>query len=391
MFFRRELLLLAATVGCYGTPHTTHSPDEASAGHGGSGGAAGTGGAMGTGGAAGTAGTMGTGGAGGASGGTGTGVGIAGNGGGTGGTTPTFVGGPCIATPDRQSAVEVFGRASDGHVYRRAFDGRRWGSWSVLAGLDGSLIDARSDLDCGASSDTIHIVATGLNPPGALIHAFGFGTSYNPFSRLVDPAIASQSPSIALIDNARSFVAWAAPMQQPALYDLESAVAPALLTPITTLTDEIVSGPDVSIQLSSVFVAAFDSTKTMAIYPLTSSSAGYNWRDPVRLFAPAQPFAFNPTICAETGFSGSSSINVAAVSGHELWFAGTTRTPAWPPEFSWATTSTDAASSPDCAVLRETPDQDAVVHIVTLSARGTIVDVQGNGTSWATTDLGLPP
>jgi len=371
---KRCLLFLAIAGGCFKTPQT--SIPAGVGGNGGNGGLSGTGG---TGAQAGTSGTGGSATAG------------AGGQAGTGGSATVFVGGPCVVTPD-QTAVEVFGRASDGHVYRRAFDGRNWGGWNHIAGLDGTMIDARSDLDCSASIDTIHIVAAGLNPPGALLHAFGFGTSYNAFVRELSPIVATQSPSVVSFDASRYYVAWAGRGQQPALYDLTSGATPIERTPITTLAADFVSGADISFQNPSILYAGFDSRGVLAIYQLSASSAGYNWRAPLTLFSPSQTFAFNPAICAENGLSGSFSINVAAVTGHALWFAGTPRIPSDPIQFlPWMTISTDAASSPDCVVLRSDPSLDAIVHVVALSSRGTIVDVQGNGMNWAMTELGAPP
>ena len=122
-----------------------------------------------------------------------------------GGSSPVFVGGPCVATPT-QDAIEVFGRNSDGHIYRRAYDGMNWGSWDSLVGLDGDMIDARSDLDCSATSTGVHIVASGLNPTGALLHAFGFGTSYNPFVRELSQFAFKPSPAIAVESDDHLFL-----------------------------------------------------------------------------------------------------------------------------------------------------------------------------------------
>jgi hypothetical protein len=286
--------------------------------------------------------------------------------------------------------VEVFGRASDGKIYRRAFDGRNWGSWTALAGLDGTMIDARSDLDCATSIDTTHVVATGLDPPGALLHAFGFGTSYNPFRRELSPTLVPQSPSIGLLTNNDFYLAWAGRLQLAELYEFPAGMAANRYSPITSLTDDLVSGADISLQSNAVLVAAFDSQNRLAIYPFSRS--GTSWLDPLKLESPAQTFAFNPAICAENGYSGSFSINVAAVTGHDLWFAGTPRNPTVPVQFSsWAAIGSDVASSPDCAVLRANPNLDAIIHIVTLSSRGTIVNVQGDGTTWTVTELGPPP
>jgi len=46
---------------------------------------------------------------------------------------------------------------------------------------------------------------------------------------------------------------------------------------------------------------------------------------------------------------------------------------------------------PTAQSLRENPGLDPIIHIVTLSSRGSVTDLVGNGTSWVTTDLGPPP
>ena len=131
----------------------------------------------------------------------GAGTGPAGTGGsGNGGSGPTFAGGPCVVSPDR-TAVEVFGRSSDGRILRRAYDGSNWGAWANLPALDGKMIDARSDLDCAAAGTTVHIVAGGLNPVGAVLRAFGFGTAYNPFARELAGLAFGPGPSVAQVQT----------------------------------------------------------------------------------------------------------------------------------------------------------------------------------------------
>jgi hypothetical protein len=387
MTWALTLLLIAAIAGCgYGTPRTNFSDGgSAGSGKGGTGGSAGgqagagdvgggTGGQAGTGGPSGTA------------------TGAAGvGGGGTGGSAAVFVGGPCIVSADRISAVEVFARASDGHIYRRAYDGRNWDKWANVPALDGTMIDARSDLDCATTFDTIHIVATGLNPVGALLHAFGSGTTYNSFSRELSSVTVAQSPSIALFENTAYEVGWADQIRGPGLFAVRTGMNPVELTPVTSLADSLISGVDIAKQFSSVFLAGFDSRGALAVYPLLRSSGGNLWDVPVKLGSPSGTFAFSPTICAETGLSGSSSVDVFAVIGSEVWFAGTPRLAGLSQFSPWTKVGVDAASAPDCVVLRENPNVvDAVLHVVTLSSHGTVLDLHGNGTDWLATDLGPP-
>jgi hypothetical protein len=391
----RTVLLLAAVTGCYGMPQIGgHHSDGGVDTNGGASGHAGTSPADGGGGAADAGGGL-DGGAGASDGLAGTfGGGAAGTGlggmGGSGGSNAVFVSGPCIVSPDRASAVEVFARASDTRIYRRAFDGRNWGSWSALIGLDGTLLDARSDLDCAASSDTIHIVAAGVNPVGSLQHAFGFGTTYNPFVRELPSVAIAQSPSIALLTNTAFYLGWAGSGQSPALFYFENGSNAVERTPITLLGSSVVSAVDISAQLNGLFFAAFDSDGRLAIYRHNTSSGGAAWVDATTIESPGI-FAFSPTVCAESGSSGSFSVNVAAVTGHELWFAGTDRLSGWPGFSQWVPIGKDAVSSPDCVVLRENPNLDPVIHLVMLNTHGTLTDLVGNGMSWVTTDLGPPP
>jgi hypothetical protein len=366
-----------------------------SAGNGGAGGSAG--GQAGTGGASSSAGTNGGGssgsGPGGIAGGGGSGSGQGGTGaGGTAGTgtgaARVFVGGPCIVAIPGSLNVETFARSSTGLILRRAFDGRSWTNWTALPGLDAAKIDVRSDLDCAASEDTIHIVGTGVQPVGALEHAFGFGTSYNDFTRELPTRLVPQSPAVSLLSNNAHFFAWSGLQQLPGLFYVQGGMTPAERTPITSLTGDLVSAADISQQLNALFFAAFDSDAKLAIYQHSMSSGGAMWVASMRLEAPGT-FAFSPAICAEAGTSGSSSVNVAAVTGRDLWVAGTGSGLG---QFSaWAPISNDAASAPDCAVFRETPSNDPTIHVVTLSSRGAVLDFVGNGTSWVMADLGLPP
>jgi len=377
----------------FGGHHKGGNGGDANAGNGGSGGApAGTDGAAGEGapggtkgGAGGQAGTSGQGPAGGG----GMAGGAVGSGGG-GSSNPVFVGGPCIVSIPGSMSVEVFARASNGAILRRAFDGRTWNGWVALGALDGSRIDARSDLDCAASVDTIHVVASGLNPVGALEHAFGFGISYNQFSREFGTRTAAQSPSVALLSNNALYFGWAGATQLPGLVYLETGSSPLDRTPITLLTNDLISAADISLQSNAVYFAAFDSDGKLAVYRHNTYSGGAMWIDAAKIDSPGI-FTFSPTICAESGLSGAYSVNVAAVTGHDLWFATTGRAPGWPQFSTWTKIGVDVASSPDCVVLRENPGLDPIIHVAILSSRGTAIDLVGDGMSWVTTDLGLPP
>ncbi len=311
--------------------------------------------------------------------------------GGTAGVARAFVGGPCVVTPDRTS-VEVFARASDGHIYRRAFDGSNWSAWTSLAALDGAKIDARSDLDCGASTDTVHIVATGVMPAGSFQHAFGFGTTYNPFFRELDPKAFGLSPSVTLFNNNEYLLAGFEFGALPTLHSLVVGSNPEMLTPISTLAETFTSAADIALQPGGstlTYFAAFDITGALAIYSHSRSSGGPVWHQPVKIAPPAaNSFSFSPTVCTETGAFGVYSLNVAAVAGGKLWFSGARSPDALSASSSWTQISTDAASSPDCTVAGA---GQSTVHVVALSSAGTVVDVYGSGLTWVVADLGGSP
>jgi hypothetical protein len=122
----------------------------------------------------------------------------------------------------------------------------------------------------------------------------------------------------------------------------------------------------------------------LSVYYNVMNSGGANWAEPVRLSAPVGTFAFSPTICTENGGFGVSSVNLVAAAGGQLWHSRTSLITA--AFSSWTPIADGPASSPDCVV---TGDQ-GIVHVVTLSAAGTLREVSGNGAAWAVTDLGSP-
>ena len=167
--------------------------------------------------------------------------------GGTGGSNPVFVGGPCVSL-DRLAGVEVFARASDGRIYRRAYDGSNWGNWGAICRRSTArMIDARSDLDCSATGTSVHLVATGLNPIGAFLHAFGIGTTYNPFFRELPSPTTLQARPIVVGKRRRYFLgAIAIGATFPSLFEIGDTPSPIELTPITTQIGSFRSGPDIA-------------------------------------------------------------------------------------------------------------------------------------------------
>ena len=381
----RTVFVLAMVTGCYGTPRSVLHDSGASGGNTGGEGPGGAGGPTSTGGAgtgpAGTGGAAGTG---------GTATGIAGTsaGGSAGSSNPVFVGGPCVTTPDG-TTIEVFAKGSDGRIFRRAYDGSNWNSWANLAALDGSLIDARSDLDCDASGTTVHLVAAGVNPIGGLLHAFGSDTIYNPFFRELASFSFAPGPSIAAVTDSHYFLgALGIGAITPALYEFGETSSPRALTPITTEAVSIRSGPDIAFQTfgasAVTHFVAFDMSGNLVVYFHVLNSGGAHWEEPVNISPPLGTFTFSPTVCTENGSFGVTSINLVASAGGQLWYS---QSPSITSAFSsWAPIASAPASSPDCTVT----GAQSIVHVVATSTAGTVLDINGKGTAWVVTDLRRP-
>jgi hypothetical protein len=403
MHSARPLLLLAVAAGCYGT-----RPGDGTAGgagaqagatagaQGGVGRETGTAGSSGAGGGGtigspgGTGGANGTGASSGTSGGgTGGGGGSGAGGSATGGSHPVFVGGPCVATPDNKS-LEVLGRSSNGHIYRRAYDGSTWGDWSNVTALDGTMIDARSDIDCSATGTSVHVVATAANPVGALLHAFGSQTTYNPFFRELASSTFAPSPSISgPNDSHYSLGGLIIGTTVPVLFEFGETPSPIERTPITTQVGSLISSPDIARQAFAgstvTYLVAFDSSSSLSIYYYVITSGGGHWAKPVTIAPPAGTFTFSPTVCTESGGFGVWSVNIVAAAGGQLWYC---RTSSITDAFSsWMPIGGTVASAPDCALAGEA---DGTVHVVVLNAAGNILDINGKGPTWVMTDLGFP-
>jgi hypothetical protein len=216
------------------------------------------------------------------------------------------------------------------------------------------------------------------------LHAFGFGTAYNPFARELSSFTFDPGPSIAVEADEHFFIG----VSGPGLFERTSASSFTELTPITTETDAFRSGPDITVQPAGAsaihYFVAFDAAGKLAIYYYVVSTAPAYWATPVKLSAPVGSFAFSPAICTENGGFGVYSVNVIAAAGGRLWHATTSSITT---DFSpWTMISTDVASSPDCTIT----GADSTIHVVTLSTAGKVVDTNGKGTSWATIDLGFP-
>ena len=384
----RVALLVGACFAC--STERQHSQSVADAGTGGAAGGSGAGASGGSGGTAGAAGgTGGSGGTAGSGGDTGTG-GSSGNAGqaGAGGATGSnrVRGAPCVVSPDGTNA-EVLARGSDQRIYRRVVGDADAGSWAPLADLDGTAIDNRSDLACSSSDTTVHLVVLSTQPAGALVHATGLGTTYNPFARELDSMTFRPSPSVA------------ARTSDYLLAGVNSAgYLQAVLTDGATATDLVPTHP-LNLPLSSASVAALgtrssvhqllaivDSTAQVALYEWVSQSGGASWKEPV-VFAPPpqQQYEHAPGIC--TWYAGSltseTRVHLVMVAGERLWHS--VRQPNTSEPFSpWERVADVAVSStPNCVVT-----EDGVLHIVALDAAGAVTHFSDSSGNFSVTDLG---
>jgi hypothetical protein len=370
--------------GSAGTGGSAGSTDTAGTGGAGIGGMVGRGGADGA--KAGSGPVGGTGGAVTNAGGT---AGVVTNAGGTSGSAGTglrFLSGPCVVMP-AENKLEVFARASDSNIYRRAYDGDKWDTWQALLGL-GETTDARSDIDCAANDGAtdVHIVATGANPVGALLHAFGTGTTYNRFRREIPNLVFDVGASI--VGSAGDYTIGAAAFTNPALYEFDDPLPPKELTPITTQTGSFRSAPDIALMATggngTTYFVAFDETGALAIYLRVINSGGEHWESPIKLSPPEGSFAFSPSVCTENGAYGNYSVAIVAVAAGKVW--QTKASSFFSPFSSWSPIGGGLASAPDCAI----GGPDRMTHVVGLSSTGTVVDIHGQGTSWSTADLSHP-
>jgi hypothetical protein len=298
-----------------------------------------------------------------------------------------FTTGPCVTTSDYTTAV-VFGAGNDVKIHQISSSGTGWGSWVSLS-LDATVLDTRSDLDCSANGDVTHLVATGSNPLGALMHATGTGTTFNAFYRDLTSETFSPGASVKAYPAGNNYVVGALDINPvfDDVYYSGTAVYTAI-TPITTRVNPFASSDiDVSQQVgggsSLRLVAAFDSTGVLQIYGNYNSSAGAMWVAPATLQPPSgTTFSYSPTICVDTGQMGGIDIHVAAVAGGQVWDSYTTNF-GIVAFTAWEKIATQAASAPDCAMMG-----DESVHVVVLSSAGHILDVHGSPGSWTTRDLG---
>ncbi|HKO53357.1 MAG TPA: hypothetical protein VJV79_36865 [Polyangiaceae bacterium] len=296
---------------------------------------------------------------------------------------PGFLGGPCV-TSTGGTGVEVFGKGDDKKIYRRAIDGNALGSWAVLAGLDGTAIDSRSDLDCAGNADSIHIVAVGNNPTGALLSAAGFGTTYGAFARALPQRVFLPSATVAVVGSGYY---WLSGLTTSSVYGEGLDPLPRVLVPTnlqnlpwTGLDSAYLSGSSVSYY----YLATFDSTAQLAVYILQFTQGGPVWLTPRVLPPPTgKQYERTPTICGYRSSDVTLRVHLAATAGGQLWHAYSAGGEA--PFSEWVLTGNQGGvtSAPDCATT-----SDGSVHIVALDSAAGVVKVSGSSGAFTTQQLG---
>jgi len=304
------------------------------------------------------------------------------------------------------TSVEIFANSGQ-RIYRRVVSGTNYGSWASLSGLDAKVIDVRSRLDCTANENMIHIVGTGSTSSptlGAYMHAMGYGTSYNPFTREladgqwvpfttfrpgVSIATCTGNPDDRYVVGATNVL-----YTYPVWVHMVSNNTLLFNMSGGTLYD-LASSPDL----------AFQQTRENQHFSLVAftNTGLLNYRDTINAYSPSSSqvvvsapsgttYAHSPTVC---GLSRTASQadpltyqrHLAVVGANGKLYHAPSTTADWSSITfdAWKAVGTvaNAASAPDCVVT-----SDGTVHIVVLTATGTVVDVYGKSTSWTTKDLG---
>jgi len=221
------------------------------------------------------------------------------------------------------------------------------------------------------------------------MHASGFGTLFNQFSQEMTSSAYSTGVSIAVPATTENRYDMAAVLVGTINWvDVANGGTPAPFA--ANNVNNLTSAPDIAIQIalnSTHFnLVGFDNSAAPLVFlDYTIGASGSSWWPPQNVAPPTgKTYSYSPTICTQTDIPNNNfTRHIAVVAGGKLWYAASGTW--WPTVFSsWEQASTvDMASSPDCVVT-----SDGTVHIVALTAAGTIADVHGKAGSFTTTDLG---
>jgi hypothetical protein len=231
------------------------------------------------------------------------------------------------------------------------------------------------------------------------MHAVGFGTAYNAFSR----ELSTFSPATFTLPGA-SVAAWPG-VPDDGFFQMAGVAGnyPVWVSSNSgTISDvdsdasayPLTSAPDLAMQSSPSKVlyamVAFADNVTLNYYNRTNGYGGGGLS--ITSLAPpsSTTFSYSPTTCDRPSPSTDNDYtrHIAAVAGAKLYYAHSVETdPVDTPTFSaWEQAgNVTPASSPDCVVT-----SDNTLHIVVLTSTGTIAHLYRTGVSgsWTTQDLG---
>lgn len=322
-----------------------------------------------------------------ATGGTATG-GAAAGGAATGGTPNSFVGGPCITSPDSTTSIQVFARGDDQQIWRAVASPSSSSGWALVDALDASALAAGDvyDLDCsthytGTASDT-HVVAMSAMPVGRLLHAAGQGTSFSAFQQLPIVQTYSTGPSVSVYYEQYTVTVTDPPAAGEIMgltrLDINGTTL-TVFTPDAPVTETFTSGTDASwgfygSGISILWVVAFDGQGQLQLLNHYNGPPSSRW-NPIEYYtSPAgQSFQYSPGVCVRgqiSALGGESRSYLVVTAGDRLWRAVNTGTGY----SGWQQISDVAVqSAPDCVVA-----PDGSVNVVALTSTGTVLYVHGD-------------
>jgi hypothetical protein len=308
------------------------------------------------------------------------------------GAANRFQGGPCVVRPDQTTNVIIFARSAQ-NIYQATVAPGGGATWTPVvdsAGtrLQASMVSDTSDLDCSGYAPAIQIVALSGVPLGNILLASGDGTVFGQFSSINSKYTFTSGPAVYTGASTAYYIVETRPVQTgvtagPVLMSFSSgtrtdAEPPAAQTPVS-----LVSATDVGIPrlTGDLVMAAFDANGRLETFG-TNASSRSGWGDPLFFEPPpGEGFQYSPSICFGTSYpQGNGAGHLVVVAGDHLWH--TMSSPAgWG---GWEKMSdTPVASAPDCTVT-----WDDTVHVVALTATGSVLHAWGTPGNFSANDLG---
>jgi hypothetical protein len=254
--------------------------------------------------------------------------------------------------------------------------------------LHASMVSDTSDLDCSGIAPVIQIAALSGMPLGNVLLSTGDGAVFSQFSTIwAGNYTYTLSPSIFTGGSSRYSIVETKPVQTGVTTGVvwisysdgttTDAEPPPAFTPVS-----LVSGTDVSAppRTSIIAIVAFDENgrlEALNTYPGVPYWNGPSFFEP----PPGYSFQYSPSICDATTNPSSSGLgHLVAVAGDRIWHTQNSPT-GWG---GWEKMSdTPVASAPDCTVT-----WDDTVHVVALTATGSVLHAWGAPGNFSANDLG---